>query len=83
MSTDDSIVRFGVFEGDPPSGELRKGGIKIKLQDLPFQVLKVLVERPGELVTRDELRTKLSLIDFLRVSFGRLPCVPIAIARPK
>jgi len=51
--------RFGVFEVDPASGELRKDGGKIKLQEQPFQVLIALLERPQELVTRDELQKRL------------------------
>ena len=49
------IVRFGTFEADLPTRELRKRGLKIRLQDQPFQVLTMLLERPGELVTREEL----------------------------
>ncbi len=52
-------MRFGTFELDLRAGELRKNGIKIKLQDQPFQVLKMLLERPGELVTREELQQRL------------------------
>jgi TolB-like protein/DNA-binding winged helix-turn-helix (wHTH) protein/Flp pilus assembly protein TadD len=54
-----SRVRFGVFEIDLESGELRKQGIKIKLHDQPFRVLAMLVERPGEVITREEFREKL------------------------
>ena len=53
------IVRFGIFEVDTRSGELRKAGLKIKLHDQPFQVLAMLLERPGELVTREEIRNRL------------------------
>jgi TolB-like protein/DNA-binding winged helix-turn-helix (wHTH) protein/tetratricopeptide (TPR) repeat protein len=52
-------VRFGVYELDVRTGELRKGGTRIRLQEQPFQVLAALVERPGEVVTRDELRERL------------------------
>jgi DNA-binding winged helix-turn-helix (wHTH) protein len=52
-------VHFGVFELNFVTGELRKAGIKIKLQDQPFLVLAMLLERPGELVTREELRSRL------------------------
>ncbi len=52
-------VRFGVFEIDSDSGELRKQGVKIKLHEQPFQVLVMLLERPGEVVTRDELCQRL------------------------
>ena len=53
------IVRFGTFEVDLPAGELRKGGVKLKLTGQPFQVLTILLERPGEVVTRDELQKRL------------------------
>ena len=53
-----SILRFGVFEVDVRSGELRKQGVRIKLQEQPFHVLAVLLERPGEVVTREELRNQ-------------------------
>ena len=48
-------IRFGVFEVDPRSGELFRQGSRIKLQNQLFQFLVVLLERPGEVVTRDEL----------------------------
>jgi TolB-like protein/DNA-binding winged helix-turn-helix (wHTH) protein len=61
-------VRFGPFEADLSSGELRKHSLKVKLQDQPFQVLALLLERPGEVVTREELRQKLwpadTFVDF-------------------
>lgn len=61
-------VRFGVFEVDRRTGELRKQGLKIKLQDKPFQLLTLLLDRPGEVVTREELREKLwpgdTFVDF-------------------
>jgi DNA-binding winged helix-turn-helix (wHTH) protein len=50
------IVRFGPFEADLRAGELRREGRVVELQDLPFRVLVALLERPGELVTREELR---------------------------
>jgi DNA-binding winged helix-turn-helix (wHTH) protein len=52
-------VRFGVFELDLATGELWKRGARVALQEQPFQVLARLVERPGELVTREELRRAL------------------------
>ncbi len=62
------LVRFGAFELDPRSGELRKAGVRINLPDQPFQVLKTLLDRPGELVTREELRQRLwsaeTFVDF-------------------
>src|SRR6266487_83392 len=53
-----SILRFGVFEVDLRSRELRKQGVRIKLQEQPFHVLTVLLQRPGEVVTREELRSQ-------------------------
>ena len=62
------IIRFGVFEVDLHSGELRRNGLKIKLQGQPFQILALLLERPGEVVTRDDLRSRLwpadTFVDF-------------------
>ena len=62
------IARFGVFEVDLSAGELRKNGVKLRLQEQPFQVLALLLERSGEIVTRDELRQKLwpsdTFVDF-------------------
>jgi cholera toxin transcriptional activator len=49
-------VHFGVFEADLASGELRKRGRKVPLQDQPFQVLALLLRRPGEIVTHEELQ---------------------------
>src|SRR6266849_8378700 len=53
-----SILRFGVFEVDVRAGELRKQGVRIKLQEQPFHVLTVLLQRPDEVVTREELRSE-------------------------
>ena len=68
MRTQSRLVRFGVFEFDPASGDLWKGGRRIKLQNQPRQVLMRLLSRPGELVTRDELRCRLwpddTFVDF-------------------
>lgn len=62
------LVRFGVFELDLSAGELRKNGVKLRLQGQPFQVLTVLLERSGEVVTREELQQKLwpsdTFVDF-------------------
>jgi len=58
-STPREIVRFGVFELDSLTGELRKSGVKLKLHDQPFQLLVMLLDRPGELVTREEIRNRL------------------------
>ena len=63
-----SPVRFGDFEADTDAAELRKQGVKVRLQDQPFQVLKILVERPGKVVSRDELRRQIwpadTFVDF-------------------
>ena len=53
------IIRFGSFEVDVQAGELRKSGLKLKLSGQPFQVLAILLERPGEVVTREELQKRL------------------------
>src|SRR3954464_3741331 len=53
------LVRFGTFEVDLPAGEVRKGGVKLKLTGQPFQVLAILLERPGQVVTREELQKRL------------------------
>ncbi|MCU1250486.1 MAG: transcriptional regulator, CadC [Edaphobacter sp.] len=54
-----NVVRFGGFELDMRSGELTSGGGRIHLQDQPFQILKLLTDRPGEVVTREEIRSRL------------------------
>ena len=63
-----TVLRFGTFEVDPQAGELRKQGKRLKLQDQPFQVLTVLLQRPGEVVTREELRSQIwpqdTFVDF-------------------
>src|SRR5262249_3459077 len=53
------VVRFGAFALDLSSGELLKRGHRTRLQEQPFQVLACLLERPGEIVTREELRRRL------------------------
>ncbi|MGH9804964.1 MAG: winged helix-turn-helix domain-containing protein, partial [Candidatus Acidiferrales bacterium] len=61
-------VRFGDFEADLRSGELRRRGLKVKLADQSFKILSLLLERAGEVVTREELRQKLwsedTFVDF-------------------
>jgi DNA-binding winged helix-turn-helix (wHTH) protein/Tol biopolymer transport system component len=52
-------IRFGAFEADLHSGEVRKSGNRVKLQDQPFKVLQILLERPGDLVSREELQTRI------------------------
>ncbi len=62
------VFRFGAFDLDEATSELRKYGIRIKLHSQPFQVLVMLLERPGELVTREEMRQRLwgddTVVDF-------------------
>jgi eukaryotic-like serine/threonine-protein kinase len=62
------LLRFGVFEVDPRAGELRKSGLRIKLQDQPLRVLVMLLEHPGRMVTREELQRRLweadTFVDF-------------------
>ncbi len=62
------IARFGVFELDIAAGELRKNGVKLRLQEQPLQVLALLLERAGSVVTREELRQRLwpadTFVDF-------------------
>jgi DNA-binding response OmpR family regulator len=61
-------MRFGLFEVDLRAGELRKNGARIKLQQQPFQILVTLLSRPGDVVTREELRKQLwaenTFVDF-------------------
>lgn len=78
-TTNGRIVRFGVFEADLATGQLRKSGLKIKLQDQPFQILTILLERPGEVITWEEFRSRLwpggTFVDFdhgLNASMNKL-----------
>ena len=61
-------VRFGTFEAELRSGEMHRNGLKLKIQELPFQVLVLLLERPGEVVTREDLRSRIwpadTFVDF-------------------
>src|SRR5713101_6020678 len=67
-TTSPRLLRFGVFEVDFRAGELRKQGLRIKLQEQPCQILALLVEHPGQVVTREELRSRLwprdTFVDF-------------------
>jgi len=54
-----AVVRFGVFEADLRAGELRRNGVRVRLQDLPFRALTLLLTRPGEVITREEFRQAL------------------------
>src|SRR4029077_5495644 len=74
-----ATLRFGIFEVDLHSGEVRKQGLRIKLQDQPFLVLKALLGRPGEIVTREGLRSEIwsanTFVDFdnsLNTSINKL-----------
>jgi Tol biopolymer transport system component/DNA-binding winged helix-turn-helix (wHTH) protein len=72
------LIRFGVFEVDPRSGEVRKSGVRIKLQDQPFKVLLALLERPGEVVNREELKARI----WPNESFGDFDhAVNVAVAK--
>ncbi|HXJ14821.1 MAG TPA: DPP IV N-terminal domain-containing protein [Candidatus Limnocylindrales bacterium] len=63
-----SVVRFGAYEADLLSGELRKSGIRLKIQDRPFQILAILLEHPGLVVTREQLQKRMwpedTFVDF-------------------
>src|SRR5262245_6836930 len=67
-STRGRVVRFGVFEADLEAGELRKQGRRLRLQDQPFRILALLLDRPPHVVTRDEIRAALwpagTFVDF-------------------
>jgi len=70
MSGNTRPIRFGVFEVNPLAGEVRKQGVRIKLRDQPFQILLLLLTRPGEVVSREELQNQLwpadTFVDFDR-----------------
>src|SRR3954452_11495415 len=69
-SSNAAVARFGSFELDLNSGELRKSGLRVRLPQQPFQILVMLIERRGELVAREELRLRLwpedTFVDFER-----------------
>src|SRR5579863_360578 len=70
MSGNGRPIRFGVFEVDPHTGELRKQGLRLKLRDQPFQILLLLLAQPGEVISRDDLQKQLwpgdTFVDFDR-----------------
>jgi len=88
-----TLIRFGVFEANLQGGELRRNGAKVRLQELPFRVLALLLSRPGEVISRDEFRQALwppdVFVDFdrgissavkrLRDALGDSPDNPIFI----
>jgi DNA-binding winged helix-turn-helix (wHTH) protein len=63
-----TAIRFGVFELDSEAGELRRDGAKVRLQDQPLQILQILLEQPGKVVPREELRKRIwpsdTFVDF-------------------
>ena len=59
VSPAEDVIRFGLFELDLKAGQLSRNGTKLRLPQQPLQLLAVLLERPGEIVTRDELRQRL------------------------
>src|SRR5260221_14009059 len=76
------VARFDQFEVDFRSRELKKAGVRVRLQDQPFQILAILIERAGDVVTRDELRDRLwpdgTIVDFehsLNAAIKRLRAV--------
>src|SRR5277367_7182973 len=73
------VVRFGTFEVSLASNEIRKAGVKIRVQQQPMKLLEILLEHPGEVVTREELRSRVwpneSFGDFdqtLNIAIGKL-----------
>src|ERR1700733_14112304 len=74
-----SVVRFGIFEVSLQSGEVRKAGLRIRVQQQPMKLLEILLEHPGEVITREELRSRVwpseSFGDFdqaLNIAIGKL-----------
>src|SRR5579863_6924218 len=74
-----SVVRFGTFEVSLQSGEVRKAGLRIRVQQQPLKLLEILLEHPGEVVNREELRSRVwpneSFGDFdqaLNIAIGKL-----------
>lgn len=67
-ASQNQTVRFGPFELDAQCGELRKSGIRLKLQGQPIQILEMLLAKPGELVTREDIQQRLwsadTFVDF-------------------
>ncbi len=68
LASTPSKLHFGVFDLDVRAGELRRSGVRVKLQEQPFRILAILLERPGEVVTREQLRQQLwpgdTFVDF-------------------
>jgi len=77
-TTRHASVQFGIYEVDLEDGELRKAGVRIKVQQQPFKVLQALLERPGELVTREQLHDRI----WPEASFGDFDqAVNVAVAK--
>ena len=78
-----SVIRFGVFEFDPQSGDLRKHGLKIKLERQATKVLSLLLERPGQICTREDLQHRLwpdnVFVDFERCLYKAIHTVRKAL----
>src|SRR5438067_11586503 len=73
-----SVVQFGTYEIALHSGELRRAGVRIRVQQQPLRLLEILLERPGEVVTREELRSQI----WPKESFGDVDqAVNVAIAK--
>src|SRR5437867_1539676 len=86
-------VRFGAFELDEDAGELRREGIKVRLQEQPLQILQILLEQPGKVIPREELRKRIwpsdTFVDFdhginnaikrLREALGDTAATPLYI----
>ena len=68
LGSSDGIVRFGAFELNGETGELRNAGTKIRLQEQPLEILQMLLEHPGKVISREELRQKVwssdTFVDF-------------------
>ncbi len=75
------LVRFGGFEVDLRAGELRKDGAKLKLTGQPFHVLTILLEQPGDVVTREELQKRLWPDTFVDVDHNLNSAPSIRFAR--
>ena len=78
-SSSPRVVQFGLYEADFAAGELRKNGVRVKVQDRPFEILRILLERPRGIVTREEFRERLwpadTFVDFdhsLNASINKL-----------
>ena len=75
MGYDWTMVRFGPFEVDFTTSEMRKSGTRVRIQEQPLRILHALVGRPGEIVTREELRERQHENDFSLDWANRSPCL--------